>query len=61
MSWYVSGTSPRGLAAAPERADGVERRRKLAGAAAATVPEVLPELFASNWLRALFGGGASER
>ena len=39
-------------------------RRVLAATTSPTLPSsslVLPELFVSNWLRALFGGGASER
>ena len=39
-------------------------RRVLAATSSPSLPSsslVLPELFASNWLRALFGGGASER
>ena len=39
-------------------------RRVLAATTSPSLPSsslVLPELFASNWLRALFGGGASER
>lgn len=38
--------------------------RRVLAATTSSLPSsslVLPELFASNWLRALFGGGASER